>query len=313
MAHLTGRPGRLVVEDLDLRAATLHARGALDVDANGAEPHVSGHVDADDLTLPIPNGGSGAPLPFGVLHGWQGNVQLAVDFLGVGGGGVMRNVSAKVAVANDKLTLEDFSARLGSGSVSGSLALDAAARPPRLALQGTLSDAAITGALDDAPIDLLSGRADAHIRVVAGGYSPAVILATLDGRVRLRVRDGTVSGFDLFRLKQAVEQPDPKSAQKAAADALHSGATGFDQLDVIADIAHGDLVLDSGGMTGSAGEAHISGRMNLADRSLDVRIELQPAVPSPPAITIHLTGPIDRPNRAVELDDLARWMAALVH
>ncbi len=127
------------------------------------------------------------------------------------------------------------------------------------------------------------------------------------------MRDGTVSGFDLFRLKQAVEKPDPKSAQIAADDALHSGATGFDQLDVVADIAHGDLVLDSGNMTGVAGDAHVSGGINLADRSLDVRIELQPAVPSPPAIAIHLTGPIDRPNRTVELDDLARWMAALVH
>jgi len=240
-------------------------------------------------------------------------VQLAVDKLAAGGGAVMRSVSTKVAVTNDQLTLEDFAAQLGSGGVSGSLLLDTAARPPRLALQAMLSDAAIAGALDDAPIDLLSGRADASMRVVASGYSPAVILATMDGRVSLKVRDGAVSGFDLFRLKQAVEKPDPKSAQIAADDALHSGATGFDRLDVVADIVHGDLVLDSGGMTGGAGEAHVGGRMNLADRSLDVRIELQPAVPSPPAIAIHLSGPIDRPNRTVELADLARWMAALVH
>jgi AsmA-like C-terminal region/AsmA family len=313
MARLAGRPGRLVVEDLDLRAATLHARGALDFDLTGAEPRVSGHVDADDVTLPIPNGGSDAPLPFGVLHGWQGNVQLAVDQLAAGGGAVMRNVSAKAAVANDKLTLEDFAAQLGSGSVSGSFVVDAAARPPTLAMQGKLSDAAITGALDDVPIDLLSGRADARVRLVASGYSPAVVLATLDGRVMLKVRDGTVSGFDLFRLKQAVEKPDPKSAQSAADDALHSGATGFDRLDVVADIAHGDLVFDSGSMTGVAGEAQVSGGIHLADRSLNVQIELQPSVPRPPAIAIQLTGPIDRPSRTVELDGLARWIAALVH
>ena len=93
---------------------------------------------------------------------------------------------------------------------------------------------------------------------------------------------------------------------------MRSGATGFDRLEVGANIAHGDLVLDAGSLTGVAGEAHVSGGMNLANRTLDVWIALQPALPSPPEVAIHLIGPIDRPNRTPELADLARWMAALV-
>ena len=123
----------------------------------------------------------------------------------------------------------------------------------------------------------------------------------------------SVSGFDMFRLKQAVEKPDPKSVQAAASDALRSGVTGFDRLEIGANIAHGDLVLDTGSLTGVAGEAHVSGGMNLADQMLDVWVALQPALPSPPEVAIHLIGPIDQPNRAPELADLARWMAALVH
>ena len=64
----------------------------------------------------------------------------------------------------------------------------------------------ITGPLGDAPIDLLSGRADASLQLTASGYSPSAILATLGGRVTLTVKDGTVSGFDLFRLKLAVDE-----------------------------------------------------------------------------------------------------------
>ena len=52
--------------------------------------------------------------------------------------------------------------------------------------------------------------------------------------------------------------------------------------------------------------------MNLADRTLDVWVALHPALPSPPEVSIHLIGPIEQPNRAPELADLARWMAALV-
>jgi uncharacterized protein involved in outer membrane biogenesis len=215
-------------------------------------------------------------------------------------------------VANDALRLEDFTARLESGAVTGSLALDATADPPSLAVQAKVGNALVTGLLDNAPIDLLSGRADASVQVSASGYSPSAMLATLGGRGTLTVNDGTVSGFDLFRLKLSLERPDPKSAEAAASDALCSGATGFDRLDLGASIAHGDLVLDSGSLTGIAGEAHVSGAMNLATRVLDVRIALQPALPTPPEVAIHLTGPIDRPNRTLELDGLARWVAELV-
>ena len=123
-----------------------------------------------------------------------------------------------------------------------------------------------------------------------------------------------MSGFDLFRLKQVVEKPDPKTAQAAANDALRSGATSFDRLEIVANIAHGDLELDTGSLTGAAGEAHVTGGMHLASRTLDVWIVLQPALPSPPEVSIAL----DRPDRSAEaglpeLADLARWMAALVH
>jgi uncharacterized protein involved in outer membrane biogenesis len=225
----------------------------------------------------------------------------------------VREASVTLSVADDALRLDDFTAKLGSGTVSGGVAFDAAARPPSLAASAKVSDAVITGPLDNASIDVLSGHADASMRLAASGYSPSVILATLGGRVTLTVHDGTMSGIDLFRLKQAVETSDPKAVEAAANDALRSGATGFDRLDLGANIAHGDLVLDTGSLTGAAGEAHISGSVNLASQALDVWIALQPALPSPPEVAIHLTGPIDRPNRAPELAGLARWMAALAH
>jgi hypothetical protein len=313
VAHLVGGRGRLAAEKFDLTAATLHASGALAFDLSSAEPRVSGNISTASVALPMPNGDSSVPLPLGVLHGWRGNVQLSVGQLAVGAGPAFRDASATLSVADDGLRLEDFVAKLGSGTVSGSAACDAAANPPSLAVQLRVSDIAITGPLDDAPVDLLAGRADATVRLAASGYSPSVILATLGGRVSLTVHDGTMSGFDLFQLKQAVEKPDPKSVEAAASDALGSGATGFDLLELGATIAHGDLVLDAGNLTGIAGEAHASGGMHLASQALDIWIALQPALPSPPEVTIHLTGPINQPHRAPELAGLARWMAALAH
>jgi uncharacterized protein involved in outer membrane biogenesis len=224
---------------------------------------------------------------------------------------MLSDASADLTVADDALRLERFSAKFGSGAVSGDFAFDAAATPPSLSLRVRLSDATIADPLVDAPIDLLSGRAGGNLRLTASGYSPSAILATLDGRAALTVSDGALSGFDLFRTKLAVEKPDAKAAEAAASDALASGATGFDRLNLSASLSHGDLSLDGGLLTGMAGEARFTGGMNLATQALDVRIALHPLMPNPPEIGIRLTGPIDHPNRTPELANLTRWMAEL--
>jgi AsmA-like C-terminal region/AsmA family len=311
VAHLAGTPSRLAADTFDLNAATLHAGGDVALDRGGAEPQLSGHIHADSLALPVPDVDSGVPLPLGILRGWRGDLRVEVRSLLAGSRPVLRDASVDLAVADERLRFERFSAKLGSGAVSGEFAFDAAAGPPSLSLQVRLSDATIDGPLADAPIDLLSGRADGSLRLTATGYSPSTILATLDGQARLTVADGALSGFDLFRMKLAVEKPNAKDAEAAASDALASGATGFDRLDLRASLSRGDLSLDEGLLTGIAGEARFAGGINLATQAVDVRIALQPALPNPPEIAIRVTGPIDRPNRTPQLANLARWMAEL--
>jgi AsmA-like C-terminal region/AsmA family len=313
VAHLGGGPGRFVADKFDLTAAALHATGGLAVDVSGAEPRVSGHVDTDAATLPLPGTGSDIPLPFGVLHGWRGDVRLGFGQLVMGAGPALHDASVLLSVANAALRLQEFRAKLGVGTVSGSLAFDAAAAPPSLAVQAKVSDAIITGSLNNAPIDLLSGRLDTSVQLAASGYSASALIATLGGRAALTVDDGAVAGFDLFRLKLAVEKSEPTSAEAAANEALRLGTTGFDRLQLGGNIAQGDLVLDTGRLISTAGDAHVSGGINLANQALDVTIVLQPAVPNPPEVAIHVTGTFDRPNRTPELAGLARWMAELVH
>jgi hypothetical protein len=311
VTHATSAPGRLAVDTFDLTAAGLHADGNLALERGGSEPRLTGRVHVDSLSISLPDGGSDVPLPLGMLRGWRGAVKVEVGCLLAGLRPVLSDAAADLTVADGALRVERFSANLGSGAVSGDFAFGAAAGSPSLSLQVRLSDASIVGPLADGPFDLLSGRADGNLRFTASGYSPSAILATLDGRITLAVADGALSGFDLFRAKLAVEKPDAKAAEAMASDALGSGATGFDRLELSASLAHGDLSLDAGLMTGIAGEARFTGGMNLATQALDVRIALQPALPNPPEIVIRVTGPLDRPTRTPELANLARWMAEL--
>ena len=183
----------------------------------------------NSLSVPLPDMGSELPLPFGILRGWRGDLRVDVGSVLAGSRPILQDASADFAVADNRLRIERLSAKLGTGAVSGEFAFDAAASPPFLSLQVALSGATIDGPLAGASIDLLSGRADGTLQLAASGYSLAAILATLDGRAVLTVADGALSGFDLFRTKLAVENPDAKAAEAAASDALSSGATGFDR------------------------------------------------------------------------------------
>jgi uncharacterized protein involved in outer membrane biogenesis len=313
VAHLAGAPGRVTAESFDVTAAGLHASGTLNLDQTGAEPRLSGRISADALPLPLPNGTSEVPLPIGVLHGWQGELNVDIGRVLAASRAVLRDATASISVADDTLSIDQFSARLGQGTLSGSCRFDGAGKPPSLALQARLLGSAITGALADGPLDLVSGVADGNLELSANGYSPAAILATLTGHVALTMTDGTLSGFDLFRIKLAAQRHDLASARSEAIDALGMGATGFDELDITANLAHGDLSLSTARLSGSAGEADLTGGMNLPTGALDVRVALRPALPNPPEISIRLTGTLDRPIRTPELANLARFVAERAH
>jgi uncharacterized protein involved in outer membrane biogenesis len=311
VAHVASSADRVAMDAFDLAAAGLHADGNILLERDGPEPRMTGHVHLDALPVLPEDANPDAPLPIGLLHGWQGNLHVEVGTLFAGFRPVLSDTSADLVVTDDALRLQRIAGRLGSGTVAGDVAFDAAARPPSLAVDLRLRDAVIAGPLDDAPVDLLSGRAEGKLRLTANGYSPSALLATLDGRLALSVTGGVLSGFDLFRMKLAVEKADARSTEATVGDALAAGATGFDRLDLSAGLSHGDLSLDAGLLTSIAGEARFTGGVNLPSRALDVEIALQPALPNPPAIAIHLSGPLDHPDRAPELAGLARWMAEL--
>jgi uncharacterized protein involved in outer membrane biogenesis len=311
VAHVTGAGGQVSAQDFDMIAARLHVHGNLSLWEGHEAPKVSGQINVDELVLPLPSWTSNVPLPLGILHGWEGDVQVRIGRLIPGEGPAVQDVSAALSVANNVLRLDQITARFGAGRLSGDLNCNAAIDPPGISLHGNLANVSATALSDAARFGLLSGHGNASFTLAASGFSPSALLATLRGQLDITLRDGSVAGFDLFRLKRAVQDQDSKAAGVAAGDALLNGATGFDLLNLMASISQGELMLNEGRMIGTAGVVHATGDMMLADGTLDVRLAVQPDVPHAPELGIRLTGPIEHPSRTPELSGLARWMADL--
>ena len=311
LAHVAGGRDQFAARDFDLTAARLHVRGNLQFDGAHKPAKVSGQINADELVLPLPNWASNVPLPLGILHGWDGEVRVGVGQLILGEGFVLRDPSATLSVSADVLRVDMVTASLGAGRLSGHLTCNGAVDPPGISLNGNLADVSAPALPYTRQFGLLSGHGNASITLAASGFSPSALLATLHGELDVVLNDGSVAGFDLFRLKRAVQDQDLKAAGVAASDALLNGATGFDRLKVVASISKGELTLDEAGLVGITGVAHATGNMALADGALDIRLAIQPDIPRAPELAIRLTGPIERPTRTPELTALARWMADL--
>jgi hypothetical protein len=315
IAQLSGVPGRLAADQLDLIAGPTRLSASLNLDTSLDVPRLGGRITADVLTLPRPLPTDQTPLAFAWLHGWQGSLAVTARQVLVGLLPAATQAAGVVSLSDaGALRVDPFIARLGDGVLSLTLALNDTAEPPSLALDASLSGATIDGALTGLPLDLLSGRADAKLSLIATGHSPAALLATLSGTAAAHVGDGALSGFDLFRARLAARLAERKTAPAAEAalrDALAGGSTGFERLELAGSVGNGVLSLHDSGLQASTGTVDLAGSVGLGAATLDLHAMLHPALGNPPPeIGLRLTGPLGAPQRAPELAGFLRWVGA---
>ncbi len=269
---------------------------------------VFGQLGFETMSLPSVYPRSPDPLPIAWLRGWQAALRIEATEIQVGLEPVLHGVAADVTLADGVLRVLRGVAHAEGGVLNGGATLDASAEPPGIAVQAQAAGLPLASPLFDTPLDLAGGRLDAAGELSASGYSPAALLATLNGTAKVRIRDGTVAGFDLGEAAAALERPEPRGATEAARAALLGGSTAFGTLDAPLTVERG-VVSARAKLATTAGEASLGGSIDLLGNSIDLRLTLQPAAAGAPALDERLTGSPGAPVRTPELAGLARWLA----
>ena len=313
VAHAHGAAGQVSADSFQLTAGSVRLDGTFSLDDAGNEPRLAAQLHTPELQIPVVSLTSTVPLPVHVLHGWRADIVLNADDMTLESEAKLHEASAIVRVSDGALRIERLSAKFNGGTVDASGLLNGSANPPSFAFNMRLDQATIAEPIAGTPIDVTSGLVNGRLDIAGTGYSPATIVATLAGHVALTVSDGAISGFDLLDVGKAAQQHDPVAAQKAADQALSSGTTSFDRLDITGDLAHGDLTLDKAHLQSGTGEADAMGDINLPTQTLDLRITLRPANKDTLELSSHMFGPFAHPNRTSELANLARFIAERTH
>jgi hypothetical protein len=302
IAQASAVPGRFELDNVELVAGSLRARGQL-VLAGSA---FSGKIRAETLPLPMLYPRSPDPLPLGALHGIQANLHVQAGQVLVALAPTVQDLSAELSVEGGALKIAGLTAKLSSGTVSGTALLETGDKP-RLSIQGQAKDVAVTGPLTGGTLDVTSGLLQAQLDLNGEGYSPAALTATLAGTGSIRIHDAHVNGFDLEAARTALAEPAQARLTETVRAALTSGSTEVTQLDIPFGAQRGVLSLDAAAAAAS-GTATLTGTLDLLGDALDGQLTLHPGA-GMPDLGVRLSGPAEAPVRTPELAGVARWLA----
>ena len=299
-------PTRLASDGFDVTAGSLRANGQFSFDRTGPDrsgpPRLVGRLSAETLPLPLPYPRAPEPLPIQLLAGWQATVKLDAAQVLTGLSPFVQKLKTTVTLDSGVVRLDAITARLEQGALSGAGSFDASVSPPRLQADLALAGAMPPNAVFELPLDLSGGVVDASASFTASGYAPATLLATLSGTLQLSDRHGSLAGVSLGK-------PDPRLDDDALRDALSGGSTPFDMLNIAAQLANGALTVSRSDLSGDWGTAALSGLLDIAGRTAELRLAWRPTVTDPPEVALRLSGKLDKPVRAFEISDVARWRA----
>lgn len=221
----------------------------------------------------------------------------------------LRPARAHLLLADGVLTIADFVGVTAQGKLLGYLQLD-----------GRGDEALWTADMRLAGVDLarflrlkrsgnappyLSGKLDALVKVKGRGRSAAEILASLDGDLRMHMRDASISHL-------AIE-----AAGLDVAEALGMLVKGDDALPIQCNVVDLDIVKGVARpkvfvVNTKDSTFWIDGTVSLRDESLDLRAIVSPKDFSPLTLRtpIHVRGTLGQPAVSVELGKLAGKVGA---
>jgi AsmA-like C-terminal region len=316
----------LTAEHLDLVAGALRTRGqglALTL-AGVPRPRLTGRILAERLPLPGAAtlvGARSEPLGLERLGRLDAELAVEAERLEIEGAPVVERASASLRLAAGNLRIEGAKARLGGGTLEGTLVVEAggsapgggAAAVPRLALEAQAAEVALAAPLfGGLPLDVAASRVQGALRLHAAGHSPAALAATLAGEMTLDLRDGRLLGYDLAAVTEAARLPGLPEAEATLRGVLArsgDGETPFERLELQARIEEGRVVLTRAVLTGGGGSgATAAGSADLARGTLDLVVSAAVMEGAPP-VDLRLTGPAEDPRRLPEPAAFLRWKA----
>ncbi|MFZ0695288.1 MAG: AsmA-like C-terminal region-containing protein, partial [Alphaproteobacteria bacterium] len=214
------------------------------------------------------------------------------------------------SLKNGVLDIHDLKGAMFQGAFDLKGQLDAGATP-KLSGDVTISKADIHEALFSAGnIDIASGKLDFGMKTAGTGASPFDLVSSLAGNGTMQVTDGVVQGFDLNAISDRLKNLNSAMDFLAAfGTSMSGGQTKFSKLAGTFTIDKGVVRTNDVALQAEAEAGKITGTIDLPAWTIDMRGDFTLTDhPKVPGFGMHVSGPLDSPERKLETKDLEAYL-----
>jgi hypothetical protein len=254
-----------------------------------------------------------------VLFGFAGRVELRAARATLSARHVVHALRGAMQFTNSRASFEIFDAELAGGRLKGNVAifsgLDGLSALSYLELNNARA-ADVLPAEGRAPI---SGNLSLKATVEGVGLTPAAFMGSLQGTGEVKISNAEFAGlnpqvFDaLTRVVDLGVKADPKQIHEFVALLLTDGHLSVPQGQSRITFVGGQARLVEPRVEASGAELAVSAMVDLAKASIEATLRLSgpPAgdVAGRPAVTVALKGPVAAPQRTINAESLAGWLA----
>ena len=290
--HVNWSGRTLAVEDAKVVLDGNEATGALTVNFGGERPLIDATLAFGTLDIaPYIEAArsqtflfdrhhaswSAFDLSFPIIKHVDADLRLSATKVAIKGSGLaLGRGAATVAVRSGKLLADVAELELHAGKLTAQVTASANEIVPRYTLRGKVEnfDAAAAGA-SLLGTSILTGRSTLAVDVQSAGQTPAELLRGLSGKATLILAESGRVALDMRAIAAAAKAKGPPGW-----GLLGKGQTNVEQLEARAVISNGVLVTEAvQARSGSSGIA-ASGRIDLAERTLDLQLFMKSNVPT---------------------------------
>ena len=280
----------LAFEDARVAIDGNEASGALVLQFGGDRPLIDGSLafNALDLTPYVEAARSQSflfdrqtaswsafDLSFPIIRHVDADLRISAPKVAIKGYGLGRG-AATITVRSGKLLADIAELDLYSGKVGVQVTVNSNELVPRYSVRGKVEnfEAGPAGtALFGAAV--LTGRSTLSLDRTAAGQTPAEIVRALSGKVALTMAEGGRVGLDIRALRAAAKADGPPGW-----GLLAKGQTGLEQIEARALVRDGVLITETVQARSGAVGVVASGRVDLAERTLDLHLSVKPNAPA---------------------------------
>lgn len=220
----------------------------------------------------------------------------------------LTNIHLKIFGEQGIFRLDPLRVNLYRGAMSLTGQADFTGPEPDVRVDATVRDVA-TGPLlaDAADSEAVSGDLNASAKLSARGDRAESIARTLGGTADLHFSDGRIAGMNLVDMARNLEAAFRKARGQTPTEA---SGTAFSELSAALSIADGRATVTEARLVSPVMEATAGGTVNLADRTLDLR--MTPTFVQPVggraavAVPVAIGGTFGRPTYRPDLENLIR-------